>query len=97
MFQEAKVRHPIVAGLIDLCAKYGWTKAKDYSENVMLSVFKEDMRINIFYTTMTVATCLNHPTKGKTQLFRRNVSSAQLIKILENPRVHTQKGYYEKR
>ena len=96
MWKEAN-DNPIVRELVRLGSMYGWGRPEHQPENVMLSLFKEDMRINIYYTTMTVATCLNHPTKGKTQLFRRNVNSRQLVKIFENPRVHTFKGYYERR
>jgi len=57
---------------------------------------KDRIRINVYYTTMTVGTCLKHPKKGRTQLFRRRVSMKQLEKIFENPRQHTGKGYYTK-
>jgi len=54
-------------------------------------------RINVYYTTGTVGTCLNHPTRGKTQLFRRNVAGVdELERIFENPRNHTGRGYYRK-
>lgn len=53
-------------------------------------------RINIYYSKMTVATSLNHPKKGKTQLYRKNVAPSELIKIFKNPRQHTGKGYYKK-
>lgn len=96
MFQEAKGNRT-VNNLIDVANQYGWINPVHQPENLMLSIFKGDMRINIYYTTMTVATCLKHPFKGKTQLFRRNVTPAQLIRIFENPRVHTFKGYYERR
>lgn len=66
-------------------------------ENIgMVSYRKDDVRINVYLTTRTVATCLNHPKKGKTQLFRRNVSEAQLKQLFNNPRSHTGKGYYAK-
>lgn len=55
------------------------------------------VRINVWYTTMTVGTCLTHPIQGKTQLFRRRVSRELLEKILKNPRIHTRKGYQKKR
>lgn len=97
MFQEAKGSHPIVKGLIEVAKTYGWVRPIHQPDNVMLSVFKGESRINIYYTTMTVATCINHPIKGKTQLFRRNVTPGQLVKILNDPRVHTNKGYYEKK
>jgi len=53
-------------------------------------------RINVYYTTGTVGTCLNHPKKGKTQLFRRDVSMEQLEQLFIDPRAHTGKGYYRK-
>jgi hypothetical protein len=55
-------------------------------------------RINVYYTTGTIATCLNHPKRGKTQLFRRNVTTLDALQqIFENPRVHTGDGYYYQR
>ena len=35
----------------------------------LISFRKEDVCINVYYTTGTVGTCLNHPRQGKTQLF----------------------------
>lgn len=79
-----------------LAKKHGW-EALDYQESIkMASFLKEGCRINIYLTTGTVATCLNHPTKGKTQLFRRNVTHPLLEKIMTNPRHHTRRGYYRK-
>lgn len=54
------------------------------------------VRINVYYTTGTVGTCLEHPRMGKTQLFRRDVSLELLEKIFLNPRVHTELGYRRK-
>lgn len=53
-------------------------------------------RINIYYSKMTVGTALDHPKKGKTQLFRKNVSKDILNRIFQDPRVHTGKGYQTK-
>ena len=53
----------------------------------------EFAKVNVYRTTMTVATCLNHPKQGKTQLFRKKVSEKLLEQIFENPRIHTNKGY----
>ena len=50
----------------------------------------------MYYTTGTVATCILHPSKGKTQLFRRNMTADDLDLILQNPRTHTGVGYYTK-
>jgi hypothetical protein len=50
-------------------------------------------RINVYYTTRTVGTAMDHPTQGKTQLFRRNCTPCELLDIFKNPRVHTGRGY----
>ena len=52
------------------------------------------VRINVYYTTGTIASCLLHPLKGKTQLFRRNQTIGSLQMIFANPRTHTGEGYY---
>ncbi|OEU06441.1 hypothetical protein FRACYDRAFT_254458 [Fragilariopsis cylindrus CCMP1102] len=55
-------------------------------------------RINVYYSTGTVGSCLHHPNRGKTQLIRRNISSLVLLKnIFENPRAHTREGYYTRK
>lgn len=58
---------------------------------------KTDCRINIYMTKGTVATALKHPVRGKTQLYRRNITYEQLEKLFINPRQHTGKGYYTKK
>ena len=70
-----------------------------FNEKSRLISFRRDTdatRINVYYSTGTVGTCLNHPKKGKTQLFRRNVDIDQLELIFFDPRSHTGKGYYRK-
>ena len=87
---------------VELRAKhYGWSLI-DYQEKVgLISFYKEkgegDMRINIYLSKMTVGTCLNHPTQGKTQLFRKHVDEKLLNDIFDDPRVHTLRGYKNKR
>lgn len=74
----------------------GWEEI-DHQKNIyMLSFKKGDCRINVYYSKGTVSTSLNHPTKGKTQLFRRNQSFRQMDKLFRNPRRHTGVGYYTK-
>ena len=53
----------------------------------------DNERINVYYTTRTIGTALDHPSQGKTQLFRRKCTVDDLKKILQNPRSHTEKGY----
>ena len=70
----------------------------DWQANTGTIIFTNgNVKIVVYLTTMTVATCIKHPKKGKTQLFRRNVSFDELEKLFKNPRTHTGKGYYEKR
>jgi hypothetical protein len=83
-----------------LGAKYGW-QLIDHQENIkMLSFYKlvggSPARLNVYYSKMTVGTSINHPTKGKTQLFRKHVTMAELEKLFIRPRLHTQKGYYKR-
>jgi hypothetical protein len=60
-----------------------------------LSFKRYDNRLNIYYTTGTVGTALLHPARDvATQLFRRNVTLAELVAIFMQPRAHTGKGYY---
>src|SRR5688500_9037024 len=71
-------------------------KQIDYQEkSKMLSFSNGSVRINVYLTTGTVATCLEHPKHGKTQLFRRGVDYEKLKKIFKNPRTHTGAGYYK--
>ncbi len=39
---------------------------------------------------------MDHPRKGPTQLFRRDLSTTEQERVLDNPRAHTGKGYYTK-
>jgi hypothetical protein len=69
----------------------------DFQENIGLASYSDgSTRINVYLTKMTVATCLNHPKKGPTQLFRRNVTLSELTEIFDYPRKHTGKGYYKR-
>ena len=75
----------------------------DFNENSCVVSFRRgsaqsSTRINVYYSTGTVGSCLHHPKRGKTQLFRRNISSLALLeKIFENPRAHTGEGYYTRK
>lgn len=75
-------------------ADFGWvfTGSWDYVEFFE----KDDVKLDWYYTTTTIKTSLNHPTQGKTQLFRRNITPEEYRSILVNPRMHTVKGYKKK-
>lgn len=69
----------------------------DYQENIGMASYSDGQtRINVYLTTMTVATCLKHPKKGPTQLFRKKVTAQMLDEIFAYPRKHTGKGYYQR-
>lgn len=82
---------------IDTVARQHGYVCFDYQEKIgMVSYSDGATRINIYLTKMTVATCLNHPKQGPTQLFRRNVNIKELHEIFRYPRKHTGKGYHTK-
>ena len=61
-----------------------------------MDVLADLSRINVYYTTGTVGTCINHPRQGRTQLFRRGVSLSMLPEIFRDPRIHTGTGYHRR-
>lgn len=86
-----------LAEVRSIATRYGYAEVqfKEKSRVVGFKSMSGDVRVNVYYTTGTVATCLSHPYKGKTQLFRRRQSLQSLEVILENPRAHTGEGYYQ--
>jgi hypothetical protein len=87
----------LVEDIEHLAAWHDWTWLDHQPESRMISFTKIGsdgrMRINVYYTTMTVATVLNHPKQGRTQLFRKGVTPLELDAIFTNPRIHLNKGY----
>ncbi len=81
-----------------LAAHYGWQEVQfDVLQDLVAFKHPEKPelgRVNVWYTKMTVGTALEHPHKGKTQLFRKRVNGKTLAKIFQNPRTHTGRGYY---
>lgn len=74
--------------------KHEWQEI-DHQQNIYMVSFKrEKTRLNVYYSTMTVATALDHPKHGKSQLYRRNITPDELEKIMEWPRVHSGRGYF---
>lgn len=82
-----------------MATKHGWIMV-EYQDNIGMMYYHKridnfDCRINVYLTKMSVVTYLNHPKKGKGQLYRKNVSVDLLGNIFSNPRVHSGKGYYQ--
>ena len=81
----------------DIAKHHGFKEVQFNQVSRVIAFEKESptrCRINVYYTTGTVASCLDHPRKGKTQLFRRNQSLQDIDAIFSNPRHHTGVGYY---
>ncbi|KAL4425669.1 hypothetical protein ABPG75_009685 [Micractinium tetrahymenae] len=77
-------------------ADYGWVlQGTDERARVEYWAWAQDPSVKIDYypTTGTVKTMLDHPSQGRTQMFRRNLSEDGFIRVLLNPRAHTGKGY----
>lgn len=90
-FEQDKVEN-----ICYLAKNYGWHLDIDDKHSCMLSFLKDKVRLNVWWTKMTVSTALKHPVKGKTQLFRKGVSMKLLEELFINPRKHTNKGYAKK-
>jgi len=87
--------------VISIAETYGWDSF-EHQVNIGMVSFKKDIkafscRINVYLTTMSVTTYIDHPKKGKGQLYRKDVGRKLLFKIFKNPRQHTGKGYYKKK
>ena len=69
---------------------YGWTyvgeNAQSYVEFYQRSGPKKG----------SIKTPIAHPTQGKTQLFRRDLSEEQHNSVCKNPRTHKPHGYQRK-
>lgn len=87
-------------------AKYGWNPRDARGaidgwnpENKTLFLINENnVRIDIYPTTATIKTIMNHPSRGRNQLFRTGYwSKGKLRTILCDPRVHTGLGYRTER
>jgi len=52
------------------------------------------VKINVWFTTGTVSTSLDHPRAGKGQLYRNNIPDYEMLEqIFQNPRFHSNNGY----
>jgi len=83
----------------ELANDYGWTELPTHpnDEGRMLSFYSSEhggVKANVYIKTGTVATSLDHPTQGKTQLYKgQRDTFEKLEEVFDNPRVHTSSGY----
>lgn len=70
----------------------GWYVRSHQPEIYCLILRRGTEQVNVYYSKMTVGTTVDHPKRGRNQMFRRNVSDKLLEQILDRPRVHTRGG-----
>lgn len=80
--------------VIQLMYENGWTMIKFHESNYIMNLERGKVKMNVYLTTLTIQTSMNHPKKGKTQLNRKKLTQNELKTVFKNPRVHTKKGYY---
>ena len=76
-----------------IASEAGWKEI--YGSSKVISFSLEGARVNVYYTNMTVGSCLDHPQLGKTQLFRKDIDLSMLYEVFNNPRMHTNKACYD--
>ena len=82
--------------------EYGWTFTGSNPKS-HVEFFEKNfddsklVKLDWYYTAATIKTSMDHPRQGKTQLFAKaGVTPDLYVKILENPRFHTEKRYHKK-
>lgn len=92
--------------IFELARIYKWDEFShyDYSLSFIKDHPKKHCIMTVFIEkkilaapTFRVKTSLNHPRKGRTVLDRMDIDWKQLERIFKNPRVHTGKGWYNKK
>lgn len=76
-----------------IASLYGWTEIRHDQRNKIQSFQKNGNKINVFYTTCIVGTCLVHPRCGMGQLYRK-VNTLELELVFKQPRVHLGGGHF---
>ena len=88
--------------VIEQAKRQGWTCTRYEHGQGQLVFLERWMRedkymLHVWCTTGTIGSYLDHPTQGKTQLYRRNIDDYSMLRqILNDPRTHTGQGYHER-
>ena len=75
--------------------EFGWVFTGS-SDNAVEFFERDGVKLDWYFTTGTIKTSLDHPKRGKTQLFGARVTPSTYVEILLNPRAHTNKRYRNK-
>jgi hypothetical protein len=89
--------HAVRANLLEvdcLAKTHGWTILRLHPNNYILNLERGNVKMNVYLSTFTIQTALDHPKQGKTQLNRKNLTVKERELVFKNPRFHTKKGYH---
>lgn len=75
---------------------YGWSHTGGNSTSRVDFYERDGAKMDYYPSTGTVKTSMDHPTQGRTQMFRRDLDNADFGGVCENPRTHTGHGYQTK-
>lgn len=81
------------AAAFKFAKEFGYSHIECGDPSVISFIGPEGNRLNVWPSTKTVGSALEHPKQGCTQQFRREVSIDGLRQIFKNPRVHLGTGY----
>ena len=74
------------SSLDELAVRYGYTKIKIALTTAPLASYRRGVcRLNFWLTTGNVGSYLDHPTKGKTLLVRRDINLNEAESVFQNP------------
>ena len=89
-------RMNMVRHLDRLAREYGWECTRRDKYYGYISYIRHDCSMTVWYLNgFMIRTAMMHH-RGKTQLFRRLKSLSMLRRIFDNPRTHSNRGYYAK-
>ena len=77
--------------LDSLAEEFDYSKLAVHPNNDgrMCSYVRGHEKVHVYLKTGTVATCIDHPRHGKTQLFRRNLKWEEICDVFQNLFVKT--------
>lgn len=83
----------IISKVQAIASRYGYEFYFADYKNKVIGFTKgnnaERVLIHVHYEEHVISTTLTHPVWGKNKLYRRNVTPYTMIRIFENPRLHT--------
>lgn len=81
----------------EVAAEHLYPESKHDEDNQVVCFQDGCVLIHVYYKTASVITCLNHPVRGKGQVFRRKLTLKNLEDIFEDPLAQMASGYYQRK